>query len=301
MRFMVFRKYKTFHVACLFGKSHKKFLCLLSLVLLAAFCRASYNDVPTAVDGNAAGMAGASIMRSNLWSNFNNQAGLGSIESLAVGGLHARRFSMDHMGTNAIAMAIPTGTGTIGANYSYYGFSDYNESIIGLGYGINLGEHFSAGIQLDYLRTYIAENYGHRGALAVEGGLIANPIENLLIGFHVFNPSQTHVSPEYGEKVPTIFRAGIAYKFFETTMLAIETEKNINLRPDYKIGIEHYTFNSFYIRGGVSTHPVETFTPEYAFGFGFIFNNIIADIAFANHLQLGFTPHLSINYTFDKK
>ncbi len=275
-------------------------LYVFFLVLTTAICHASYNDVPTAVDGNSAGMASACIMRSNIWSNFNNQAGLGNIKNISIGGLHARRFSMDHMGTNALAVTIPVNTGTIGANYSYYGFSDYNESIIGLGYGIKLGDRLSAGVQLDYLRTYIAENYGHRGALAVEGGLIANPTENLFIGFHVFNPSQSQVSPEHAEKVPTIFRGGIAYRFFETTLLALETEKNIDLRPEYKLGIEHHMLNSFYIRGGISTHPSDTFTPEYAFGFGFNFNHIVADLAFANHLQLGFTPHVSLNYTFKK-
>ncbi len=276
------------------------FLFIIILFLSSTNTKASYDDAPTAIDGNSAGIANASVMRSNIWSSFNNQAGLGFLNHIAFGGLYAKRFSMDQLGTSAIAAAIPVNPGTIGTNFSYYGFNEYNESIIGLAYGIKISKYFSAGVQLDYLRTYIAENYNNRGSLAVEGGIMAIPVDNLFIGFHVFNPSQTQVSPKHGENIPTVFRLGIGYRFFNTTLIALETEKDIDLSPEYKIGIEHYTFNSFYLRGGISTRSVGSFAPEYAFGFGFEFNHIEADIAFANHLQLGFTPHLSLCYILNR-
>jgi len=239
-------------------------------------------------------MGNVGVMCSGLWSVSHNQAALGFYNHLTAGFYHENRFALSEFSLHSMAFSLPTGTGTFGLSCSYFGYSVYNESKIGLGFGKALNKKFSAGLQFDWLNTHISDETGNTGAMAIEAGILAKPIENLSIGFHIFNPTVSSFSNlARKEQIPVIMRLGIGYEYREKVFLAFETEKDLKMNPPFfKAGIEYRIIQNLYARTGV----IISNLVSHAAGVGMILKRMEIDLAFSHHQILGYTPHFSIHY-----
>jgi hypothetical protein len=243
------------------------------------------------VGGRSAGLANASVMLNDYWSLFQNQAGIAFFDSPEVGIYHQRGL-IKQLGNQAIGMALPTSNGTIGASCSYFGFSKYHEVKIGTAYSMLLDENLAAGVQLDYFYTHIDGFYGNAHSVAAEVGVIYQPLDNLYLGTHIFNPFQ---SAQVGnvEKMPTIFRFGAGYKIHDEFLITAESEMDLARDPRFKAGLEYEVIDNFFLRTGITTNPVTN-----AFGIGYSWRNIVLDVSFTRHIVLGYSPQFSLNYSF---
>ena len=257
------------------------------------------------VGARSAAMANASVNLSDLWSVHHNQAGLSGITAPIAGIHYENRFSMKELSLKAIAFAMPLpgeGDNVIGLSMVSFGYASYSDMKIGLAYAKKLGKKYSVGLQLDYLRTSIANDYGQVSNFAIEAGLQAEILENLSVGVHIFNPTRSKIL-EYTiqevpktERIPTIMRVGINYKFSEKVQVALETEKDVYFKPIFKGGIEYHPIEMLYLRGGISSDPVYN-----TFGFGLDMNNFRLDFAASKHQVLGYTTQISLMYNFQKR
>lgn len=282
--------YRMIHTACFAGKR----ILWVFFPFLFLFCHHSLNANDNYPLGSrAAAMGNAAVAINDIWSVHHNQAGLGYLSALQAGFHHENKFLVPEFGLQALALAVPTRPGTIGFSYSYFGFSKYNESKLGLAFGRMFGNRLAAGIQVNYLYTYIAEDYGNAGNITVEGGLVAEPVSGLFIAAHVYNPTGTDIKTYYDEPVPTVFRIGLAGYLGERILAGLEAEKEMERRTVFKAGAEMGVIESLYLRAGIASDPFHS-----SFGLGYIFGGIIADIAFTRHQVLGFTPHFTISYIF---
>jgi hypothetical protein len=241
--------------------------------------------------GRHAGMANASVSLSDVWSVHHNQAGLGFLKKGAAGVYYENRFLLKELSLKGGAFAYPVKAGTFGLCVSSFGYANYSESKIGLAFGKAFGEKFSAGIQLDYLNTNIGENYGKRSAFAGEIGVQAKPLKNLTIGAHLFNPTRTMQDDYNDERMPTVMRIGLDYRFSDKVFVALETEKDIDHKPVFKAGLEYIPAEVLYLRAGISTNPSQS-----SFGFGLKLKQFKLDFASSFHSVLGFTPQAGIVY-----
>lgn len=240
-------------------------------------------------EGKAAAMANTSVTLVDIWSIYHNQAGLGYLENISLGAFHQSGY-IKEQNLQGIAFALPTKTGTIGASYSYYGYSQYNEMQVGLAYGKTFSKYFAVGLQLNYLHNQIAGNYGTANAVDFEIGILSQPIDNLFIGAHVYNPSRSKMGDE---EIPTIFNLGVSYLFSEKVFFGIGTEKDLNQEAIFKAGIDYKLIKYVSLQAGISTNP-----SKYSFGIGFHYVNINAHVGFSNHQTLGFTPSFTLSYGF---
>jgi hypothetical protein len=242
--------------------------------------------------GRSSALSNASVMLSDTWNTFTNQAGLANLTSPVAALYFENRFMVKEFAMQAGTLAIPFKPGTIGLSYRFFGYSKYNEIKFGLAYGRKFNQHFSSGIQVDYLQTHPL-GYENSHAIAAEIGLLAEPLKNLFVGFHLFNPTRTKQRAADKEEVPTIFRLGAGYHFEDKALLLFETEKDAEQKPVYKGGLEVNALGDLYLRGGFSSG-----YENYSFGLGYKFKKLTADLAFSNHVYLGFTPHVSLAYEF---
>lgn len=241
----------------------------------------------------SAALSNASVSLNDGWCTFNNQGGLGFLNSPEVGFYFENRFLVKELSMQAGMFAMPFKPGTLAISYRYFGYSRYYESKFGLAYGRKFTKRFAAGVQVNYLQTHIAEGYGNYNALAAEIGLLAQPADHFYIGAHVFNPTMTKHNGFPEERIPTVFRLGISYSFEGKATILFETEKDMVLKPAYKGGIEVQAVDNLFLRGGFSSA-----YEQYSFGLGYKYRKIVADLAFSRHYVLGFTPHVSIGYEF---
>ena len=262
-------------------------ISFLFLVIILSTCFATGEN--WAIGGRSAGMANASVTLNDLWAIHNNQAGLAEIKNISAGIYYENLYGLNELGLKAGAFVIPTKSGVFGLNLSYFGYSQYNENKVGLAYAKSFGNKFSVGIQLDYLSTHIAENYGSTSAIAAEIGLQYSINKKINIGAHVYNPTKAKIADYNNERVPTIFRLGLSYLISKKIIVAIETEKDIQYNAAFKAGVEYHAVKQFYFRAGISTNPVLN-----SFGFGLELKNFNLDFATTYHQVLGFTPQVSI-------
>ena len=121
------------------------------------------------------------------------QPGIMSSPSLSIH--YENHFLIPENSIKAVAAGIPVLKGTLGLNYSLFGYAKYFESRAGLAFGKTFGNHFSAGIQINHLMIHQPAGFGDMHAVVPEGGMLAQPMDGLFIGFHVFNPVQQHYPP----------------------------------------------------------------------------------------------------------
>jgi len=245
------------------------------------------------VGGRAFGVSGAAVTYQDVWAQYHNQAALASLKAINVGLGFQNAFFVKELSTKSLAFALPLKSGVFGVNYYYFGYPKFNENKIGLAYAKALGKRISVGIQLDYLYTQIEGEYGQQGVAAGEIGVLAEPIDNLLIGAHVFNLWNAKRKSYENEYLPTIFKIGASYRLYEIALLSVEVEKDLELEPIFKTGLEFEVIENLYFRTGISTNP-----NIFSFGIGYVYKPFEINIAFSKHPVLDYSPSISIIYSF---
>ena len=263
-------------------------LCIVLITCTNGVCHAGGDNYP--LGARSAGMATASVVLTDIWSSANNQAGLGYLERPAAAVFYENRLNVKSLSVQSGAFAIPVQATTIGVNYRYFGYSKYNDAKFGLAVGKKLGEKFALGVQMDYLHTHIADDYGNYGVLCGEIGLMCEPVEHLFVGAHLYNVSQSKQKVNLDERVPTIMRFGVGYVIQDKATISIETEKDLRMDAVFKAGLEYSPVGDLFLRCGMSTGHMY----QYAFGLGYSWKYFTIDMAFSHHKFLGYSPHISL-------
>lgn len=244
----------------------------------------------------SAGMGHATLNVADVWATHHNQAALGLLDQAGVSVFYENRWLTEGMSTQGATFAIPTGKfGAIGAIYSRFGNSLYSQSKYGLSYGVRLAKGFYMGIGLNYHDTRLAEDYGNKGNFVAELGIMGQVSRKIRIGFHAYNLSRAILVKDSlnNDRLPMVFRLGGMYSFSEKAHLSIEVEKDLELAPIVKTGVEYRPSKLIFIRLGFNTQP---FAPSI--GLGFHVKGIRLDLASTIHPVLGVSPQASLTYDF---
>ena len=276
-----------------YNKRMKKFISTIILILLTfpAVFATNGNDV---IGARSLALGGFSTTLSDVWSTNNNQAGLGFLTDVSGGISYESRFLLKETAYKSGAFALPTKLGAFGLSVTSFGYSAYNETKAGLSYGQKLNEKIALGVQLNYVNIKLGQDYGQKSALTGAIGLIMNLSKEIAVGVHVYNPTRTKFADYNNERLSTIMKLGLDYKFSEKVFLAIETEKDINFGAIARVGIEYNPIDILYLRGGISTNPTLS-----SFGFGLKMKDFKLDLSTSFHQTLGITPGISIVYQKD--
>lgn len=267
------------------------------ILLLSIFCHALLNadNINYPAGARSSALATASVSLTDIWSSFNNQAGLAWLSTPSLGCHFENKFLVREYALHAGAIAIPLKPGTGGLNYRYFGYSKYHEAKVGLTFARKFHKTVSAGVQLNYHQTYLAEGYGNYNALTVEIGLMFTPVKDLFIGAHVFNPNRAKSNADNNEYIPTVYRVGGGYTVLNQVLILLETEKYLDQKPVLKGGLEIEAVKNLDLRFGVGSGYM-----EYTFGLGYRASRFSFDLAFSHHSVLGFTPHASLMLSLGK-
>jgi hypothetical protein len=244
--------------------------------------------------GRSAAIGYSSAAIADFWSVNNNQAGMAFYDKTAAGIYFENRFLVKEMATQAGAFTLKTGHGVLGATVVYSGDANYNTTKAGLAYALKIGKNFSAGIQLDYIGTTLGEEYGKRSNFTFDAGIMVKITEQLTFGAHTFNPMHVKLSDYDNESIPTTLNAGFGFTFSEKLLITAEACKNSEFPMEFRSGAEYKLGKIAYARVGLSTNPA-----RYTFGFGFALKNLTVDLSSSVHSQLGYSPQVSLQYSFN--
>jgi long-subunit fatty acid transport protein len=252
------------------------------------------NGTPPIGGARSAAMGGVGAAFEDVNSVFSNQAGMAEVENLSFSLLAEQRFLLNAIRTVAAGGVLPLKSGSLGLTLNYYGTEAYNEQRVSLAYARKLMENFSIGAGLDFLNTNIPE-YGSKGVMTFELGLMARFTPQLNMGVHVFNPLNVELIE--GEKLPSILKLGLKYSPSEKVDIFGEVSKDVDFAIRTHWGVEYEVVEDLNLRAGVATQPVEV-----TFGAGYKLNNgLMIDVGSRYHEVLGISPSVGIVYVGKKK
>ncbi|MDA3853216.1 MAG: hypothetical protein PF444_03110 [Bacteroidales bacterium] len=267
-----------------------RIVALFTLLFLFAYGAQSANDnVPA--DAQAMGLGGASVVLENVYGNFNNQAVLALLESPVIATSYSNQFSL----TDARVMAaLPFSFGNIGMNVSRYGSSLYSELKAGASFSRRFGENFSASLQADMLSVMPGPNVESIYAFTAEIGLWARPIEDLTIGFHLYNfINAKYETLYYDEKVPVNMKLGLGYTVFNNFLFTAELENSSIYGTSVRGGMKYHIVDQVVFRTGGASNPALAYI-----GLGVILGDFHLDVAAQAVRHIGKTGAISLSYVF---
>lgn len=193
-----------------------------------------------------------------------------------------------HLGTADVVYPLSPGTAFGGAGT--FGFEDYRESFLHLGWaqGFSLGTArlLRAGLDLRYHHTSIA-TYGQAGALGLNAGVQARPLPTLTFGAHATNLNAPQLID--GEDLPRSLAVGLSYAAAPPLTVLIDAVKDIDFPLSVRGGMEAYPVAVLALRAGFTTRPT-----RFTAGAGIRLGPLAADLAAEQHQDLGWSPAVGL-------
>lgn len=252
----------------------------------------------------ARSLGGAAVTLGDFWALVNNQAGLAGLNGLTLGAAFENSFLVGEMGAELLGVVIPFRKSTFGFSWHHSGYEAFRKIKIGGAFARSFGERLHAGLQLDYLATFIGGGYGHGRGITFEAGMQVQVSDHLVMGMHTFNPLVIKYNRIENERAVSRYTLGIRYEFSSQLFLCLETEKDLDYKPGVRAGLEYKPAKTAVVRIGYATLPAASGTSRFSiascmtFGFGLEFNGLQLDLGTSIHSSLGWSPILSLCYDF---
>ena len=175
-----------------------------------------------------------------------------------------------------------------------FGAQLYNETRVGAGYGYRFGQ-ISLGGRVDVLQVSIEGLGSRRVLLGTLGGQIEIVPQRLSFGASLYNLSQSKLATYQNERIPTVLKAGLAYRPSTQVVLLVETEKDVERDATFKMGLEYRPVPILAARLGLAS-----LTKQASAGLGVVAGAFQIDYAAAFQQALGFSQHLSVSKSWGK-
>jgi len=241
------------------------------------------------------GLGAYSVNHTDAFSFASNQAALAQIKNTAIGVYGERRFLLTELNNYAATAAVITSSGNFGIKANYYGFSDYNETLLGLAYGRKLGKKADVGAQFNYNRISISSGYGDAAAISFEIGTILHLTEKINAGIHINNPVGGKFGKDQNEKMSSVYSVGVGYDASEKFFISVEIEKEEDRPVNVNAGFQYKFIQQLLVRAGISSA-----TSSAWFGAGLTLKSFRIDMTAGYHPQLGITPGLLLLFNLNK-
>ncbi len=239
-------------------------------------------------------MAGLNSSSSNVWSVNNNIGQLSNMEFSTASLSVFQPFLVSDLTTSSIAIGILSKSGGFGISYSNYGNEFLQFHSAGFGYSMSLNDLFSGGLKINYHYINAGNIYLNKSAISADIGMAAQLNDELKIGVQIINPTLSELDDYDNERIPTVMQIAIGYELSEEVTAHFAVNKDIIYAASFLAAIEYKPNKSIVFRGGVGTNPSLA-----SFGIGTNLKKFQIDIAAQYHQILGFSPELSLTYSFN--
>lgn len=268
------------------------FFCFLLYLHLPAKAQ---TDPLTQVHGaRSQGMGNLRVHSMDSWSYFNNPGGLTKLKTSAIAVGYDHRFGLNELSTVDLIGAWKAKTGTLAVGLSRYGGKLFNQQSLGVAFAHQLGI-VSAGGKLEWFQTQ-AEGFGSGSSIIFSLGGMAELSPTFSIGASISNLNRAKISNDSNIRLPTGVSLGIFYNPITQLQLHVEVEKDIQIKPIIKAGIEYNILDWIFLRTGINSNPSRLF-----YGIGLKSNRFSLDYAYGQNQALGSTNHLSLGFSWDEK
>ncbi len=266
------------------------------IFLLLLICPVIFSQIPHIIPSSTS-VANTSVADINSWTVFNNPAMLGYVQSVSLSVSYENRYILKELSTKSIQAGFATKYINIGAGFSYFGYSLYNEMLAGIDFSRNFSDKFSLGIGFDYYTAYFTAANKYHGALIGRVGGSVRLSSGFVLGFNTFNPFQNNIQTDFVTKrLPSVFSIGTSCFFIENFVWRTQIDKEISSNYRFATGFEYKMIDFLTIKLG--GYFLENLIP--CLGFGFHMWDYSFDLNCELNPVLGVTTMVTLNYNFNK-
>ncbi|MDR7132284.1 hypothetical protein J2X69_004651 [Algoriphagus sp. 4150] len=272
-----------------------KLLTFSCFLLCVCYCAKAQTDPLTQVHGaRGQGMGNLRVHGMDTWSYFNNPGGLAKLESSAVSVGYDNRFGLKELSSLDLVGAWNLKAGTVGFGLSRYGGSLFNQQSLGLAFANQLGI-VSMGAKMEWFQTQI-EGFGSGNSVIFSLGGMAELSPTFSIGASISNLNRSKISRDSDIRLPTGISLGVFYTPIPLLQFHLEVEKDIQIKPVVKAGLEYGIKEWVYLRTGINSNPSRMF-----FGVGLKSDRFSLDYAHGQNQALGSSNHVSLGFSLVEK
>ena len=238
-----------------------------------------------------------SVSDLNYWTCFQNPSAIGNLEHSEIGIQYESKYLLSQLSSKSFQLGLKNEFVNTGISFSHFGYSLYQEMMVGVGFGRNFAEKFSLGVQFDYYTAFFNASNSYRGVFFPQVGLQVRFTPNLILGFQTFNPFQTNILTEFVTKrLPSVFSLGTDYKFTPDLLWRTQIDKEVSSNYRFATGFEYNVFSEMNLKLGA--YHLDYLVP--CLGLGFKTGAFWFDLNCEIHPFLGLTTQAAIKYRFKK-
>jgi hypothetical protein len=268
---------------------------IVTTYIFAVFVSIGRAQSTSSMGARSNSLANASVSLSDVWSFYHNVAAVGLLENMEVSCSYENRFFLSELQNQGAVFAVPLHTGVGSCGFQYFGFEQFRALGIGMGYSLRLGEQIYAGLQMNYHRVQLTQEYGVNGSLTFSAGVYGKVTEKWRIGASASNLGRAIISEMSGERLNSALRMGGAFSMTDNALLLIEVQKNTVNPVQFKSGVEYAVRKAFCLRYGLSLNPL-----CISFGFAYNRDKISIDCGTSYDTLLSWSPHLGFGLKLQK-
>ncbi len=254
-----------------------------SLFTWAQSARAPINSVYTR-------LSAYSLNNTDAFSFTANQASLAKMNNFTAGVFGERRFMLKDLTLYHFSIKLPAKIAQIGITGNHSGGLENKESSLGIAYGRRISEKLDIGAQFNYYTVRIS-GYGSATSINFEGGLLFHLTDQLILGIHSYNPTNSKLGNKGEEKLPAIYTVGLGYETSDKFLVSGEIQKQEDEPININAGLQYSFGENLFARAGISSA-----TSTYYIGVGVLLKSLRVDATASVHPQLGISPGLMLIY-----
>ncbi len=250
--------------------------------------------LPSQASGRATGLASSTLTLSDAWSPWQNVATTAFIENPLAGFGLSQRYFLPELALFQSSYLQPSSLGVFNLAARYFGFEDYNQSTLGLGYARQFSPYYSFGLQLNYHHLHIAESsHSSPSSITFDVGMLAKATDQLHFALSISNPSYFYLNEQTQERHPLVWSLGSSYLFSEHFLLCGSLEKQLGKNERYGLGAEYLPLDLLSLRAGMRFQPHSSH-----FGIGLNYHLLHFDLGYEYAGPLGNNAAASFQFDF---
>ena len=221
----------------------------------------------------------------DAFSFTDNPACLATSKNLSFGMLAERKWMLEELDNYEMAATCGIGNGGMGLALQYSGDIDFNEQVLQLAYGKNLGR-LQLGIQFGHQEDQVL-GYPAIGFSSARIGMCFYVSEKLTTGWVLGLPVSGVTGETNLERGPQFFEMGIGYEIRPDLFLAMEVAKASGQPVNVVSSVEYRYGEQFFFSIGLNSG---TSTPYFKSGWKK--NRLCIQLYTVYQAALGFSPGL---------
>ncbi|MTI30751.1 hypothetical protein [Xanthovirga aplysinae] len=236
------------------------------------------------------GKSGSSIFDAEAI-NF-NVGGISQINHLIILATYQNQYLLPEFNTFSAAILGPVKKGVAAISLKRFGDHYYSKNKINLTFAHEI-RNVSLGLQTQLIINQNLERKNEHLLLLKFGGIIKLS-SNLNFGAYIHNFLAPFFNQSQQEDI--ILSTGITYTPTPPLLLTVEVSKNMELKEDFRLGLEYNFYRKLYARTGISSAPYKNY-----FGLGFNHPRIVLNYALIAQDEVGYSQQLSVSYLLPRR